>query len=334
MLYLIQGPDQFRARAELNKIRSSLDREGNLAHNTVWLDGRGLTPAELQAACHTHSFFAEDRLVVVEGLQSRLAGSSRRGRRPSAPTVADPFIEVLAHLPETTTAVLLDDSFGPLPEALPGAKVMRFEYLKKDGLLPWARERASSSGAEFAAGALEQLTSMVDTAHLGELANEIDKLATYANGRKITKDDVRVAGSSALQLFGYQLTDAIVDGRADRAFKVLDSMDVKSWPPVRLLATIRYAYRGLILAQALLAERRSEAEIGSATGLRGYPLEKTIGSASRYRPGQLEDSYRRILKADVDVKTGVMDAETVLPALIAELTELSRSSRPSPTSAR
>jgi hypothetical protein len=60
MLYVLQGPDQFRAREELSKIRASLDREGNLAHNTVWLEGRTLTASDFQAACHTHSFFAED----------------------------------------------------------------------------------------------------------------------------------------------------------------------------------------------------------------------------------------------------------------------------------
>ena len=62
MLYLLYGPDRFRAREELRAIRGELDRDGNLAHNTTRLEG-GTTPAELRAACHAASFFAESRLV-------------------------------------------------------------------------------------------------------------------------------------------------------------------------------------------------------------------------------------------------------------------------------
>src|SRR5688572_27372189 len=111
MLYVFYGPDQFRAREELRSIRERLDRDGNLVHNTARLEARGLTPGDLRGACHTASFFAEDRLVIVEGLQGRFSSYRRRGRRPAAnasPSDLDQFIDVLANLPPTTTAVLLD----------------------------------------------------------------------------------------------------------------------------------------------------------------------------------------------------------------------------------
>jgi DNA polymerase III subunit delta len=233
----------------------------------------------------------------------------------------------LTHLPETTTVVILDEAIGPLGDAFPEAKVMRFEVLKGPALRQWAEARVKESGVRFAPGALERLLTLVDGAHLGELANEIEKLSTYALGRTVTMEDIEAMASSALQLFGYNLTDAIVDGRADRAFHLLDRMDAKSWPPVMLMAMIRRQYRQLLLAQALLLAGRSGPQIGDELGLRGFPLEKTIGNAARFQGNRLEQAYRRILKADVDVKTGIMDAETVLPALIVELTELSRPGR-------
>src|SRR3989304_1529732 len=100
MIYVLYGPDQFRAREELRRIRAELDRDGNLAHNTLRLEGRGpssgsgrsLTPAELRAACHTASFFAEDRLVIVEGLQGRFGGFRRGGGpRPPPPPPTGPL---------------------------------------------------------------------------------------------------------------------------------------------------------------------------------------------------------------------------------------------------
>ena len=134
--------------------------------------------------------------------------------------------------------------------------------------------------------------------------------------------------SSALQMFGWDLTDAIVEGRADRALRVLERMDAKEWPPVMLLAMIRRQYRQLLLAQSLLQDGASGPQVGEQLGLRGFPLEKTLNNASRFRGGSLERAYRKLLQADVDVKTGVMDVETVLPVLIVDLTELSRATRP------
>ena len=62
MLYVFHGQDEFRAHEALRELRQQLDRDGNLAHNTSalrWTGLRSLTPADLRAACHTASFFAE-----------------------------------------------------------------------------------------------------------------------------------------------------------------------------------------------------------------------------------------------------------------------------------
>src|SRR3954462_8555204 len=72
------GPDPFRAREAMKAIRDSLDSDGNLGHNTTRLEGRGLSPADLRAACHAASFFVQNRLVIVGGIQ----GGTRRHRAP------------------------------------------------------------------------------------------------------------------------------------------------------------------------------------------------------------------------------------------------------------
>ena len=194
MLYVLYGQDEFRARDELTALRAKLDRDGNLAHNTVRLEGKGLSPGELSSACHTASFFAEDRLVIVEGLLGRLGGARRRGRRGSRPAVAAPaagessggssdfdqFVEVLTSLPETTTVVLLDENApAGFLEAVEGqATVKQFAIMKTEQLRTWAADRIRGLGASFGPGALDRLVSLIDGNHLGELAGEIDKLIT------------------------------------------------------------------------------------------------------------------------------------------------------------
>jgi DNA polymerase-3 subunit delta len=349
VLYVFYGQDQFRAREELARIRRELDRDGNLAHNTVRIEGtevRSLKPADLRAACHTASFFAEDRLVIVEGLLGRLGGTRRRrgagGRtrtarsETSAASEAEEFLEVLSGLPETTTVVLLDEnvSEGLRSELESLGTVRQFAVLRGDQLRGWAAERIRAQGATFAAGALDRLVSLIDGAHLGELASEIDKLITYANGRPVQIEDVDEMVSGAVQFQTWDLTDAVIEGRTDRALGVLRRMDTRSQPAQLLSYMLVRQYRQLMLAQAYLRDGLSAAQIGSQMGLQGFPLKKTIDQAGRYQSDRLETAYRRLLENDVAVKTGIMDADAAFEMLIVSLAELARSGSRRPTPSR
>jgi DNA polymerase-3 subunit delta len=347
VLYVFHGVDQprrepdfdeFRAREALRDLRKQLDRDGNLAHNTVTFDEqevRALTPAALRAACHTASFFEESRLVILYGLLRRLAGGGRRrGRRPRAEATgpggeADEFIEVLSALPESTTVVLLDAGTGGMLEQLPeGAAIRAFpKFRQANDLRAWAAERARIAGATFAPGALERMLGQFDSAHTGEIASEIEKLVTYAGGRPITIEDVEEVVAGAREPMPWDLTDAVIDGRSDKALAVLRGTDMKDRPPIVLTAMLINQYRRLLLTQALLREGMSQAQIGTQTGLSGYPLQKAVEQATRYPAEALEAAYRRLLESDVAVKTGVLDAEAALEVLVVSLAELARAPR-------
>lgn len=333
MLYVFYGPDQFRAREELQAVRRELDRDGNLVHNTVRLEGRTTSPGELRAACQTASFFAEDRLVIVEGLQSRFGGFRRRGRSRRASESGgsdfDQLVEVLTNLPPTTTVVLLDEqASSAFVEALEGkATVRQFLVLRGAELRQWAAARVRSQGASIAPAALERLASLVDGHHLGELAQEIDKLITYVNGRAIDVADIDALVSGAVQYQIWDLTDAVIEGRGERALSVLQGMDARDHPRQLLIFMLTRQYRQLLLVQALLREGLGAEQIGSQLALQGYPLRKAIEQASRYPAERLEAAYRRLLETDVAVKTGVLEVDMALELLIVDLAELARSQR-------
>ncbi len=333
MLYVLYGADQFRLREELNRIRRGLDKDGNLAHNTVRLEGRGLSVSELQSACQSASFFAEDRLVIIEGLQARFTGT-RRGRRPAANSTApttdlDAFAAVLTNLPETTTVILVDETSGVVAEAVKaGAKVMPFATMKAPEVRQWAQARVKERGADFHPMALSRLVDLVDGAHIGELANEIDKLSTYALGRQVTAADVDTMVSAARDTMAWDLYDPLIEGRGDRALEAYQRMTVDEYLPIVVMTIIRNQYRRLLQAKALQLEGANEGLIAQKLGMKpGFPLTKLMTNAARFPTDRLDAAYRKLLEADVNVKTGVMDVETVVPTLIVELAELARPQR-------
>ena len=335
-LYAFYGPDQYRAREALQALRSELDREGNLAHNTARLDARGLPAGDLRSACHSASFFAEDRLVIVEGLQGRFSGARRRtsarSRTGGSATDLDQFAEVLTSLPDSTTVVLLDEQPSrAFLDAVAGvAKLREFTILRFDALRAWAAERVRAQGASISASALERLVTLIDGYHLGELAQEVDKLVTYTNGRQIELADVETLVSGAVEYQIWDLTDAVIAGRTDRALAFVETMAARGgrdYAPQLLIYMLTRQYRQLILAQALLQGGASQQQVGERLGLSQFPLRKVTEQAARYPAERLEAAYRRLLETDVAVKTGVLEVDTALELLIADLTELAKPPR-------
>ena len=83
VLYVFFGKDSFSLHERLDELRASLDADGMLASSTTVLDGRKISLVEVRAACDTVPFMSANRLVIVEGLLSRLAGAAAGSREPS-----------------------------------------------------------------------------------------------------------------------------------------------------------------------------------------------------------------------------------------------------------
>ncbi len=336
-IHVFYGPDTFSAREALADLRRDLDTDGTLAHNTVRLDGRTLAPADLVSACQAASFFETCRLVIVEGLLSRLSGAGRRSRRgrrraDGAPGSEDdnPFVATLLALSPTTNVVLLDETASEdLLDALrPAAAVRQLPLKRKQELGPWIARRVKERGGSISPAAVARLAEMYDGAHLGELAQEVGKLTTYAGERTIEAPDVDALAVGALDHRWYEVTDAVIEGHGEKALRVLKDMNLDPGAAPLVLTVISGAYRQLLLAQDLLRESTSAADVGKRLGIPNeFVLRKVIEQATRYPATRMESAYRRILEADVAVKTGVLDGETAIDLLVAELAEMAANRR-------
>jgi DNA polymerase-3 subunit delta len=336
-VYVFHGPDAFSAREAVRALRAEL---GVTDSNVVRLDGRSATLSEIASAAQTASFFAEPRLVVIEALSGRFGGRRRSGARAGrgrptegAASELDQLIEVLAALPDTTTVALLEEQPPPgFIDAFTGiAKTTGFPVKRSEEVRRWAEARVKERGGSISGAALDRLCEMIDAHHIGELAGEIDKLIAYTDGRRIEVEDVDEVGMSAIQHQTWDLTDAVIAGRADRALRVLQRMDEKQHPAQLLHSMIVRQYRNVLVAQAMLKEGFAAPKIGERLGItHQFPLGKVIDQASRYPAQRLEQAYRRLLESDAAIKMGVMDIDTALELLIVDLAEIANAGRRRP----
>ena len=332
MLYVLYGRDDFSLREELTRIKGELDSDGMLSSNTDVLDGREVSPEQLMAICDTMPFLSAHRLVVVEGLLKRFDPPERprrgaRGARGGSSEALERWrglAEYAQRMSDTTTLVLVDEELSdknPLLEALRSAGQVR-EFPALRAVLPWILERAQSKGIDISPAAARLLADLVGN-NLWVLASELEKLAAYAQGRRIEGADVRALVSEARQVNIFAMVDAIVEKRAAVALRLLRQLTTAGAEGSYLLAMVVRQYRFIIQARELMTAGLPTREIGQRLGVTSpFVLQRILDQAQRYSLSRLKAAYRRLVEADAGVKRGQYGEEMALELLVHDLARI------------
>ena len=329
MLYVLLGEDDFSLTKSLEEIKRGMGDQALLEANTTTLDGQQVTLDQLRTVCETVPFLAERRLVIVHGLLGRFEpqGKSRRQRKmaPLSEQKSEykSFAAYLSNVPDSTVLVLIDGrikSNNPVFKELSAkAEVRSFPILRQDRLRQWIEREVAEQGASMSPQAVDLLAKLVG-GNLWIMANEIKKLALFTSGRRIEVEDIKAIVSYAQEANVFAMVDAILDSKAGVAEQALEQLLWRGASPAYLLVMLSRQVRMVVRAKELRRQRNPEAEIQNRLGLTsGFALRKTLEQAQRYPLERLKEVYRKLLEADLSIKTGKYEGELALNILIAEL---------------
>nr|HID12586.1 hypothetical protein [Anaerolineae bacterium] len=130
--YVFHGADEFTRAETLADFKRRLGPPDTVDLNTTLLDGGTLTLAELRYACDTIPFLAEKRLVIVNGLLTRLTPRKDQELSAAQKEYLAALADYLPRLPETTRLVFVEDK--PLPARHPILQLAQREergYVKR-----------------------------------------------------------------------------------------------------------------------------------------------------------------------------------------------------------
>lgn len=339
-IHLLYGRDDYSRRQAYLALRSRLETPLGPPDSLVF-DGREAKPDEVLLACRTVPFLGGSRLIVVEGLLSRFdadggrgAGRGRRRREAGGLGGWEALAEAADSLPESTTLVFLDGDLGgsnPLLQALRPVSAETREFRPPSTFRPrgggrseldeWTAQHAAGAGVDLDPAAVQTLTNAVG-ADLWALSTEIDKLAAYAPGRRVTAQDVETVGPGVEGTL-YAMRDATVEGRRSEAIARLRELLDAGKPPQLLLAVIAGRYRELLQAWDL---QSSGADAATAKGafarMPDFAFRRLSQQVERYDLPRLRRAYQRLLETDLDIKSGLLDEETALFLLVHDLSGL------------
>lgn len=334
MLYILLGEDDYSLRQSLEEIKRTAGDPAMLSTNTTEMEGKQATPVQLRNVCETLPFLAEKRLVIVNGLLERFEPNARTGKKKKntgqaiEQNGAQQFSASLGGMPDSTILVLIDSKVGknnPLFNELSGKAVVKsFPALKGNTLEQWIDRKVAKEGGSISSQAVKLLARLVG-GDLFTMSNEIDKLISFAAGRRIEEEDVKAMVSFAQETSVFAMVDAILEARASLAEQMLQRLLQAGVAPAYIMTMIARQLRMLVQMKELKAQRKSRAEMMKALGTTSeFVLNKTSAQSDRFAWGRLMDLYHRLLEADLSIKTGKFDEELALDMLIAEICQQER----------
>lgn len=310
MVFLVTGPDTFRARQKLQELREKFRREVDpTGLNLQTVDGRTMDVREVPHYFATTPFLARRRFVVFEHLLS--------AKKPDVHEAVRRFLE--ASRDDGHIVVFYEE--GP-PTGRGGlaswlrqyARSQHFSVLEGRALTAWATAAFRERHRPIAPRALTRLLAATGQ-DLWRLSREVEKLNAYLEpGVVVDEATVTALVAPSFDDNVFALTDAVVAGNLTTGAPLLLEHLERSTTPPQLIALLEKSLRALLV----IAESGGRVS-PNQTGIHPYLARRLAPLARRYDVARLKQIYADLAAVDVGLKTSAGDAKTLLLTFLARV---------------
>jgi DNA polymerase-3 subunit delta len=312
-VYLLTGSDRPKIARAVRRLR---DRFGD--DSTEHLSAREVGAADVVASCNALGLFGgEGRLVIVDDVDKWKAAE-----------VKELATYLAAPSPETVLALVAEEvkADSALSRAVAKAgQVLAYDVPKKK-LPDWVGEQFARFGARAEPQACRALVEMVGD-NLDELANEVDKLSTWAGPEYVvTQRDVEQLAAGRAETAIFAVTDAW--GRRDVGATLRSTEELmershraRSGELMRIVASMAGHVGRVRRAQKLAEEGVRPRDAAATLKIHPFVAEKAFAQAANFSAEELAGAIVRLAELDAAAKGGSkLPADLELERTLVEIT--------------
>ncbi len=222
------------------------------------------------------------------------------------------LIALLSDLPDHCCLLLVYDlvAYAPnrtmrkLCKALEDNVVtVRFDVQDKRDLTNWVVRRFKAAGKEIGRQEVERLLLTCGSL-MNALIPEIEKIAAYAKGPRVTMEDIDAVAAPVLAAQVFDMTGAVSRGDLDQAAEILSGLLAAREEPIELLAAIGKELRRLYTARIAIDNGWDRGWFMEQWSIRSdYVGRLLMQNASRVTTGWCQEALRRCQALDLRMKS-------------------------------
>ncbi len=255
------------------------------------------------------SLFGDARIVVIKEIQDLTAECS------------DEIIEYLVD-PDESLNLILWHKGGVKGKALvdkvkkAGAEVIAAEAIKKDSdKAEFVRSEFKRLGRKISTEAVQALIDSLGS-DLRELGGACSQLASdVLDGKVIDENDVVAYQRGRIETTGYDVADAVLDGKTALALISLRNAINTGTDPVLIVSAIAASIRTMAKVSGASRGLKSY-DLASQLGLPPWQIDKARRQLSGWSENALARSVITLAQADADIKGAAADPAYALERAI------------------
>ena len=307
-VYLLFGDEPFLVNSYKKRLREAITGDDTMNYN--YFEGKGPDVKEIISLADTMPFFAERRLVLIDG-----SGFFKS----SAP---EELVNYIPEIPESTCMVFVESEVDKRNKLYKKVKDNGYAAeLKKqdaDQLMRWAAGILSKDGKKITRQVMEYFMERTGD-DMENIRMELEKLICYTMGREvITKEDVEAVGTVHVTNRIFEMVTAIVAGNTRKAMDLYEDLLTLKEPPMRILFLIAKQFNQLLQVKELAGKGAQKSEIASRVKVPPFVAGKLMAQARAFTREQILSFVEFCVEAEESVKTGRLSDRLAVELLIAK----------------
>lgn len=257
----------------------------------------------------TLPFLAPRRAVIVSDADAFVSAYRESLEKYlQSPSKASSLILIVSSWPKTTRLYKLVSKIG---------KAIDCTAPDERKLLAWIRNAAQKRHKKISPETGELLLAWRG-ADMAALDGELEKLSLYVGKREsITADDVSTLVTATAGPVAFALTNTVTRGKIPAALEALSRSITRRGEEFKILGMLGWYLRKALHAQQLIQSGMPPGQACKTAGV-FYQQRDFLDMLRRRSVRVLQDDFRKLLSADLWLKTGA-DPTTVLQELIVAL---------------
>lgn len=314
-LYLLWGPEDYLREQYLSQLRKICLPEGEDSFSYKRLDGPELDPDELRFAVDALPFMTERSFVELRDVDLNKLKEPEK------------FAALLADIPDYCTVVFVQNArYEPdgrlklIKSLRQTARELKFTQQSQGMLIDWLSRRFAAAGKGISLEAAQRLI-FVSGDLMSGLIPEIEKLAAYAQGERITAEDVDAVAHHLPEAVIFDMTDLIAQKKNNAAMSVLaELLADKNNEAIPMLAMLGLQMRKLYAARLAVEQNLGSKYVMEACGLKhDFIASRLIGSARGFTLPQLKRAVEICAETDYRIKSSGQDDRELLKEAVLRI---------------
>lgn len=315
-LYVFHGEEKYRMEESLSALRRLLVPAGMEEFNYRTFSGKDLDVGELVSAMDNLPMMSDRTLIQVTDFD--LFGCAESKKEMLARAFED--------LPDYLCLVFVYDVLdykigrGKFQELVKKkGSIVDFVPADRNDLLDWIRRRFRELDKDIDDREGEYLIFLCGGLMTG-LKMEIEKIASYAKGSRITQQDIDAVADPVLEARVFDMTDAVGNRNFGQALGVLSELYGLNQNPIMILAILGKHLRQLYTARLALESGKGAPALMETWNMKtSWQANKLIRCARNCDLSWCRRAVALAGEADLAMKSTGRDQEEVLTELMLQL---------------